>query len=266
MISQHMRQAARRAWKLQEAAREHDKALRQTRAKLQRAEGEAQAAKQAAAAAAARVQELEAAAAHKDVQLEAAVQQVGGEDAGVLCLCSLPACLWCFQQRANLLCHSSPAVQVSLMQHELEALRQGLSGRQAAALEAARGEFAGALQEAQAELETARQRACEHGLTAARQGKALAAIMRVLAVHAGEEASVASGEDGVPGSAAGEADTAGPDPSKALAFAEAVSAAMLDLQQQWQLERAEMAQVGGGCACWHLLLLVAAGLQQRSLG
>ena len=136
--------------------------------------------------------------------------------------------------------------QVSLMQHELEALRQGLSGRQAAALEAARGEFAGALQEAQAELEAVRQRACEHGLVAARQGKALASIMRVLAVHAGEEAGLAGGEGGEGGSGAGEAATAGPDPSKAVEFVEAVSAAMLDLQQQWQLERNEMAQVGAG--------------------
>lgn len=64
-------------WLLQEAAREHDKAMRQVRAKLQRAEGEARAAKQAVAAAAARVQELEAAAAQKDVQLDSAVQQVG---------------------------------------------------------------------------------------------------------------------------------------------------------------------------------------------
>lgn len=71
----------------QEAAREHDKALRQARAKLQRAEGEARAAKQAAAAAAARVQELEAAAAQKDVQLDGAVQQVGGRGAVLLNAC-----------------------------------------------------------------------------------------------------------------------------------------------------------------------------------
>lgn len=136
-----------------------------------------------------------------------------------------------------------PAVlQVSLMQHELEALRQGLSGRQAAALEAARAEFATALQEAQAELEAVRQRACEHSLTAAEQGKALGSIMRVLAVHAGEDtaAGAAGGMDGEGAAAA----VASPDPAKAVAFVEAVSAAMLDLQQQWQLERAEMAQVG----------------------
>lgn len=126
------------------------------------------------------------------------------------------------------------------MQHELEALRQGLSGRQAAALEAARTEFASALQEAQAELEAVRQRACEHGLTVARQGKALASIMGVLAVHAGEDtAAVSAGGEGGEAAAA----AAAPDPAKALAFVEAVSAAMLDLQQQWQLERAEMAQV-----------------------
>ncbi len=76
---------------LQEAAREHDKALRQARAKLQRAEGEARAAKQAAASAAARVQEVEAAAALKDVQLDAAVQQVVGR--GAILLNALPSLL-----------------------------------------------------------------------------------------------------------------------------------------------------------------------------
>ena len=135
---------------------------------------------------------------------------------------------------------SHACLQVSLMQHELEALRQGLSGRQAAALETARAEFASALREAQAELEAVRQRACEHGLTAAQQGKALASIMRVLAVHAGQDAAA-----GAAGSEDGEAAAAGPDPAKAVAFVEAISTVMLDLQQQWQLERAEMAQVRG---------------------
>lgn len=158
-------------------------------------------------AAAARVQELEAAVAAKDVQLDTAVQQV------------------------------------SLMQHELEALRQGLSGRQAAALDAARHEFGAALQEVQVELEAVRQQACDHSLAAARQGRALAAILRVLAVHAGEDG--ASGP-GVEGGAADPAMLAAPDPQKAVAFVEAVSGAMLDMQQQWQLEKAELAQVGGG--------------------
>lgn len=154
-----------------------------------------------------------------------------------------------------------PLLQVSLMQHELEALRQGLSGRQAAALEAARAEFASALQEAQAELEAVRQRACEHGLTAARQGKALASIMRFLAVHAGEDAAAAgaAGSEGVAGVAAAAA--AGPDPAKAVAFVEAVSATMLDLQQQWQLERAEMAQVG---ACCGMVLACSASVSSAS--
>lgn len=63
---------------LQEAGREHDKVLRATRAKLQRAEAEARAAKAQAAEAAGRAAELEASNAQKDLQLDAAVQQVGG--------------------------------------------------------------------------------------------------------------------------------------------------------------------------------------------
>lgn len=138
------------------------------------------------------------------------------------------------------------------MQHELEALRQGLSSRQAAALDAARAEFAAALQSSQTELEAVRRQASEAGLAASRQGAALAAILRTLAVHAGEE-----GGPG-PASSGGGSDAAAapaPDPAKAVAFVEAVCATMLDVQQAWQLEKAELSQVGCACcavSCWTL--------------
>lgn len=70
----------------QEVAREHDKALRQVRAKLQRTETELRAAKQQAAAATTRAAELEGINAQKDLQLDAAVQQVRRPAAGVLWL------------------------------------------------------------------------------------------------------------------------------------------------------------------------------------
>lgn len=143
------------------------------------------------------------------------------------------------------------------MQHELEALRQGLSGRQAAALEAARGEYAAALADSQAQLEAAQRRGSEQSLLVQRQSKALASILRILAVHAGEEelglpaglqqhdmrqaqhsGGAAAGAE--PG-AAGPAAVAAPDPDKVVAFVEAVSASMLDVQQAWQLEKGEMA-------------------------
>lgn len=60
---------------VQEAAREHDRALRQVRAKVQRTETDLRAARQQAAAAAARASELEGASSQKDLQLDAAVQQ-----------------------------------------------------------------------------------------------------------------------------------------------------------------------------------------------
>lgn len=132
------------------------------------------------------------------------------------------------------------------MQHELEALRQGLSGRQAAALEAARGEFAAALAGCQAELEASRKQASEAGLAASRQSAALSTILHILAVHAGEEGGVGCNSSG--GGSCGDTAAKAPpavDPSKAVAFVEAVSATMLDVQQAWQLEKAEMAQVGG---------------------
>lgn len=62
---------------IQDLTREHDKALRSTRAKLQRAEAELRGSKQAATEAAARVSELESLVAKKDLQLDAAAQQVG---------------------------------------------------------------------------------------------------------------------------------------------------------------------------------------------
>jgi hypothetical protein len=62
---------------LQEAQRAHDKALRQARGRQQRAEADACSVRQAAAEAAARAQAAEEAAAGKDLQLDAAVQQVG---------------------------------------------------------------------------------------------------------------------------------------------------------------------------------------------
>lgn len=132
------------------------------------------------------------------------------------------------------------------MQHELEALRQGLSGRQAAAMQAARDEYAAALASCQADLQAAQQRASEQSLAAKRQGKALASVMRALAVHAGAEDSPAD-EAGPASAVAGTAAEGGPaaaapspDPDKVVAFVEAVSGSMLDVQQAWQAEKAEM--------------------------
>ena len=138
------------------------------------------------------------------------------------------------------------------MQHELEALRQGLSGRQAAAAEAARGEYAAALAGCHAQLEAAKARLSEEALASSRQGQALASILRILGVHAGEAAAAepgrgngvaepADGDAGAAGAQAGAASAALPDPAKVVAFVEAVSGSMLDVQQQWELEKAEMA-------------------------
>ena len=176
------------------------------RAKLQRTETELRSVREGAAAVAARATELETAVAQKDLQLGAAAQQV------------------------------------TLMQHELEALRRGLSGRQAAAMEAARGEYAAALDNCRAELEAAQRRASDSTLAAQRQGKALAAVLRILAVHAGEEpGSIGAGDAAAKANQAGSgAAAAGPDPDKAVAFAEAVSGSMLEEQQAWAEERAEL--------------------------
>jgi hypothetical protein len=140
--------------------------------------------------------------------------------------------------------------QVSLMQHELEALRQGLSGRQAAAMEAARGEYAAALASCQADLGAAREQLSGQALLAQRQGRALGGILRILAAHAGEEA-LPGDDDGTGsnngsggpagGSSASESASAAPDPAKVVAFVEAVSGSMLEVAQQWQAEKAEMA-------------------------
>ncbi len=137
-----------------------------------------------------------------------------------------------------------------MMQHELEALRQGLSGRQAAAAEAARSEYAAALASCQSDLRAAQQRASEQTLAAKRQGEALASILRVLAVHAGAEEAhgdeaglaTAAARDAVAAAAGGSVAAAPPcpDPDKVVAFVEAVSASMLDVQQAWQAEKAEM--------------------------
>jgi hypothetical protein len=163
---------------------------------------------------------------------------------------------WCYE----LYCHCTATVlllllpQVSLMQHELEALRQGLSGRQAAAMEAARGEYAAALASCHSDLGAAREQLSGQALLAQRQGRALGSILRILAAHAGEEAlpgddegsSSGSGSgsgsgDPVGGSSAPESAAAGPDPAKVVAFVEAVSGSMLEVAQQWQAEKAEMA-------------------------
>lgn len=77
---------------MQEAGREHDTGMRQVRAKLQRTEAELRTAKQAAVQAAGRVQELEALNAKKDLQLDAAVQQVGAAAAAA------SACGWLLRQ------------------------------------------------------------------------------------------------------------------------------------------------------------------------
>jgi hypothetical protein len=141
------------------------------------------------------------------------------------------------------------------MQHELEALRQGLSGQQAAALESARGEFAAALTSCHAELESTRARLCEESLVAQRQDQALATILRILGVHVGEQAGAWAGA-GASSTSQGPGSTAAPeatnvgtervagvslDPLKVVAFVEAVSGSMLDIQQQWELEKAETA-------------------------
>lgn len=153
------------------------------------------------------------------------------------------------QSACSLLPCSALGLQVSLMQHELEALRQGLSGRQAAAMEAARAEYAAALASCQAELRAAQQRASEQSLAAQRQGKALNSILRVLAVHAGDEEGMGEGAGPAVSAAGGAAAPAGgsstamlpsPEPDKVVAFVEAVSASMLDVQQAWQAEKAEM--------------------------
>jgi SWI/SNF-related matrix-associated actin-dependent regulator 1 of chromatin subfamily A len=131
------------------------------------------------------------------------------------------------------------------MQHELEALRQSLSSRQAAAAEAARGEYAAALAACHAELEATRAQLRQQALAAARSGDALAAILRTLAVHAGAAhppAPAAPSEGPSDGGTGGSAAAArAPDPAKAIAFVEAVSGSMLDLQQGWEEERAELA-------------------------
>ncbi len=79
----------------QEATREHDKSMRQMRAKLQRTEAELRSAKQQATQQAARVQELEAANAKKYLQLDTAVQQARGQHIGSACclLCCLHCCV-----------------------------------------------------------------------------------------------------------------------------------------------------------------------------
>lgn len=61
---------------LQDLGREHEKALRTARAKLQRAETDLRGARQQAAQLGARVQELESLNAKKDLQLDAAAQEV----------------------------------------------------------------------------------------------------------------------------------------------------------------------------------------------
>lgn len=189
----------------QELAREHDKALRSTRAKLQRTESELRGAKQVAADAAARLSELESLNAKKDLQLDAAAQQVG------------------------------------LMQHELEALRQGLSNRQAAMLEAARSEFAAALDGCRADLEASRSAAAAEAQRARVRGAALARVAAILAVHASDAAAPPVPAATTAG--AGSSDTcAAPevDPDTVVAIVEAVSGSVLDASAQWEAEKAAM--------------------------
>lgn len=185
--------------RMQDLGREHDKALRQARAKLQRTETELRSSKHQAAEALGRAQELEALNAKKDLQLDAAVQQV------------------------------------TLMQHELEALRQGLSSRQAAMLETARGEFSGALDACRTELEQARRQAAEEAQRARQQGAVLTRVAAILAVHAGEEGPASSPQ--AEGASAREVDA-----GKVVAIVEAISAGWEADKAEWEAERAGLVQ------------------------
>ena len=98
---------------VQEAGREHDKGMHQVRAKLQRTEAELRTAKQSAIHAAGQVQELEALNAKKDLQLDAAVQQVGAAAAAAAIACGwllcdtgvrFLSCAWCVLASAHSAC------------------------------------------------------------------------------------------------------------------------------------------------------------------
>lgn len=123
--------------------------------------------------------------------------------------------------------------EVNYMEHELQALRRGLSDREKTMLEAAEKEFASALDSCKQDLIRTKLQLSEQALLAQRQSSGLNAIVDILAVHADEADSRSRCEGRVQPAA---------DIDKVVAFVEAVNGTVLDFQQQWDLERLEMRQ------------------------
>lgn len=111
-------------------------------------------------------------------------------------------------------------------------------------LESARAQYAAALEECRADLRGAQQRLSEQALLVQRQGAALASVADILAAHACDGPAPQSDRS----SGGAEARLPAVEPEKVVTFVEAVSSTMLDLQQQWELERAEAVQAAAEAA------------------